>query len=127
MPKSCMKKRTVSHRVRFNKVVGVNKGEPKMLKRINATKLAYAVLQSSRIDSKFMKHLVKKLKQRGSTKKAIQESIETLHGLDMRVCKPSEHEITTIGSKFIMNNDLSSALNWSDKLSAAKTVLKDSI
>ena len=29
MPKSCMKKRKVSHRVSFNKVVGVHKVPPK--------------------------------------------------------------------------------------------------
>ena len=122
MPKSCMKKRKVSHRVSFNKVVGVHKGATKKLKRVNATKLAYDVLKKGPINSKFMKGLVKKHKQHGSTKKAIQESIRTLHKMDMRVCKP-KYNITTIGARYV--SDLRSAMNWSDRLSRAKTVLKN--
>ena len=121
MPKSCMKKSCF--RVSFNKVVSVHKGKSKKLKRVNATKLAYAVIhKSGPINAKFMKSLVKKHKQHGSTKKAIQESIETLHKLDMRLCMPTE-EFTTIGAYRVHNRDIHRAMTWSDKLSRAKTVL----
>lgn len=122
MPKSCMKKSCF--RVSFNKVVGVHKGKSKKLKRVNATKLAYAVIhKNGPINAKFMKSLVKKHKQHGSTKKAIQESIETLHKLDMRLCMPTE-EFTTIGAYRVHNRNIHRAMTWSDKLSAAKTVLR---
>ena len=123
MPKSCMKKSCF--RVSFNKVVGVHKGKSKKLKRVNATKLAYAVLlKDGPINAKFMKSLVKKHKQHGSTKKAIQESIETLHNLDMRLCMPTEG-ITSIGAYYVNNENIHGAMTWSDKLSTAKTVLKN--
>tara|TARA_Y100000816_G_C25713105_1_gene376300 strand:+ start:141 stop:533 length:393 start_codon:yes stop_codon:yes gene_type:complete len=129
MPKSCLKKqrsRCSSRRVRFNKTVRVSSGVPRSLKRVNATKVAHAVLgKRGPIDSEFMKRLVKKHKQRGSTKKAIQESIRTLHDLDMRVCKGTSSAITAIGSEFILNSDILNAIDWSNRLSQAKTVLKE--
>ena len=129
MPKSCLKKQhpaSCTRRVSFNKVVRVSRGLPRSLKRVNATKVAHAVLgKRGPIDSEFMKSLVKKHKQRGSTKKAIQESIQTLHDLDMRVCKPTSSPITAIGSKFILNSDILNAIDWSNRLSQAKTVLKE--
>jgi hypothetical protein len=112
-------------RVSFNKVVSVHKSAPKKLKRVNATNLAYDVLRKDGpINAKFMKSLVKKHKQRGSTKKAMKESIETLHQLDMRVCMPTE-DITSIGARYVNTSDLRSAMTWSDRLSRAKTVLKN--
>ena len=122
MPKSCMKKRKVTHRVKFNKVVKVNHGKSK-LKRINATNLAYDVLRKGCIDSEFMLSLVKKHKQHGSTKKAIKESIRTLHKMDMRVCKP-KYNITTFGALSVDNKNISGAMQCSDRLSDAKTILK---
>lgn len=114
-------------RVSFNKVVKVNKSGCKKLKRVNTTNLAYAVLRKSGpITPKYMKSLVKKHKQHGSTKKAIQESIETLHKLDMRLCMPTE-KITTIGAYRVHNRNIHRAMDWSDKLSAAKTVLKEAL
>lgn len=85
--KSCMK---TTRRVTFNKVVGVNRGRSKKLKRVNATNLAYDILRSRSI-----RGLVKKHKQHGSTRKAIKEIIRTLHKLDMRLCRSS---IGTIGA-----------------------------
>ena len=120
-----MPKSKSTRRVSFNKVVGVNRGMPKKLKRVNATKIAYAVLgKRGPIDSEFMKSLVKKHKQRGSTRKAIRESIQTLHDLDMRVCNGTSH-ITTIGAKYILNSDILHTIDWSSRLSQAKTVLKE--
>lgn len=115
MPKSCMKKRKSAHRVTFNKVVGVNMGSSKKLKRVNATKLAYDILRSP-LDAASVRGLVEKHKQYGSTREAIQESIRTLHRLDMRVCKNG-----TIGAFKITT--LRGALTCSNKLSEAKTVL----
>lgn len=115
-----MKKRKVSHRVSFNKVVGVNHGKSKKLKRINATNLAYDVLREKSLTKETLKSLVKKHKQHGSTKRAIRDSIETLHEMDMRVCNP-KYDITTIGACFV--SDLRSAMTWSDRLSDAKTKL----
>ena len=125
MPKSCMKKNKSCFRVSFNKVVSVHKDAPKKLKRVNATKLAYAVIRKDGpINAKFMKSLVKKHKQHGSTKKAILESIETLHNLDMRLCMPTEG-ITSIGAYYVNNENIHGAMTWSDKLSTAKTVLRN--
>lgn len=127
MPKSCMKKnkKPSCFRVSFNKVVSVHKSAPKKLKRVNATKLAYAVLRKSGpINAKFMKSLVKKHKQHGSTKKAMKETADTLHQLDMRVCMPTE-DITSIGACYVHNKNIYNAMTWSDRLSRAKTVLKN--
>ena len=121
MPKSCMKKRKVTHRVSFNKVVGVNHGKSK-LKRINATNLAYDVISRGDLTKETLKNLVEKHKQHGSTKKAIKESIRTLHEMDMRLCNP-KYDITTIGACFVHTNDIHSAMTWSDRLSDAKTKL----
>lgn len=118
-----MKKRKVSHRVSFNKVVGVNHGKNKKLKRINATNLAYDVLKRKAITKDILEELVKKHRQHGSTKKAIRDSIETLHEMDMRVCNP-KYDITTIGACFVNTSDLRGAMKWSDRLSDAKTKLK---
>ena len=123
MPKSCMKKRKVTHRVSFNKVVGVNHGKSKKLKRINATNLAYDVLREKNLTKEILKGLVRKHKQHGSTKRAIRDSIKTLHKMDMRVCNP-KYEITTIGACFVNTSDLRKAMTWSDRLSDAKTKLK---
>ena len=123
MPKSCMKKRKVTHRVKFNKVVGVNHGKSKKLKRINATNLAYDVLSRGDLTKETLKNLVEKHKQHGSIKRAIRDSIKTLHEMDMRVCNP-KYDITTIGACFVHTNDIHSAMSWSDRLSDAKTKLK---
>lgn len=123
MPKSCMKKNKSCFRVSFNKVVSVHKGAPKKLKRVNATKLAYAVLRKNGpINAKFMKSLVKKHKQHGSTKKAVRETIKTLHALNMRLCMPLGG-ITSIGAYHVHNRNVHSATTWRNKLSTAKTVL----
>ena len=116
-----MKKRKTTHRVTFNKVVGVNHGKSKKLKRINATNLAYDVLRKKAITRRTLKKLVKKHRQHGSTKKAIDESIKTLHEMDMRVCNP-KYTITAIGACFVSN--LGHAMTWSNRLSDAKTKLK---
>ena len=123
MPKSCMKKRKVTHRVSFNKVVGVNHGKSKKLKRINATNLAYDVLREKNLTKEILKSLVRKHKQHGSTKRAIRDSIKTLHKMDMRVCNP-KYDITTIGACFVNTSDIRGAMKWSDRLSDAKTKLK---
>lgn len=108
-----------THRVTFNKVVGVNRGRSKKLKRVNATNLAYDILRSRSVRG-LVKKLVKKHKQHGSTRKAIKEIIRTLHKLDMRLCKPSTGT-RTIGA--IKISTLRGALACSDKLSEARTVL----
>jgi hypothetical protein len=117
-----MKKRKVTHRVKFNKVVKVNHGKSK-LKRINATNLAYDVLNKGALDTETLKYLVEKHKQHGSTRKAIEESIKTLHKMDMRVCKP-KYNITTFGALSVDNKNISCAMQCSDRLSDAKTILK---
>ena len=120
-----MKKNKSCFRVSFNKVVSVHNGAPKKLKRVNATKLAYAVLhKDGPINAKFMKSLVKKHKQHGSTKKAVRETIETLRALDMRLCMPLDG-ITSIGAYYVHNRNVHGAMQWSNKLSTAKTVLKE--
>ena len=106
-----------TRRVTFNKVVGVNRGRSKKLKRVNATNLAYDILRSRSVRG-LVKKLVKKHKQHGSTRKAIKEIIRTLHKLDMRLCRSS------IGSSgAIKISTLRGALACSDKLSEARTVL----
>ena len=105
-------------RVRFNKIVGVNRGKPKKLKRVNATNLAYDVLTKGTLTTKTLRKLVKKHKQHGSTQRAIKESIKILHKMDMRLCKG----FTSIGACTVKT--MPDALKWSDRLSNAKTILK---
>ena len=112
-------------RVTFSKVVKVNTGAQKKLKRVNATRLAYDILSSESINKPLMQQLVRKHRQHGSTKKAVQESIETLSELGNRLCD-SKYDITTIGSRFVLNNDLSATMDWSDKLNKALHALKKS-
>ena len=49
----------------FNKVVGVNRGKSKKLKRVNATNLAYDVFANKSFDALTLQKLVKKHKQHG--------------------------------------------------------------
>jgi acetate kinase len=75
------------------------------------------------INAKFMKSLVKKHKQRGSTKKAMKETADMLHELNMRVYMPIEG-ITSIGERCVHQKDIYNAMTWSDRLRRANTVLK---
>ena len=112
MPKSCGKKR-----VTFNKVVGVNRGRSKRLKRVSATKLAYDILRAPS-DAATVRRLVKKHKQHGSTKKAIKESIRTLHKLSLRTW--TSKPVITIGA---LRSNFKGALAWNSKISKAKANL----
>ena len=88
MPKSCMKKRKTTHRVSFNKVVGVNKGKRKKLKSVNVTNLVFDILRKKGpIDTAYLKGAVEKHKQHGSTEVAIKQSIKRLSKIKKKVCK----------------------------------------
>ena len=63
-----------TRRVTFNKVVGVNRGRSKKLKRVNATNLAYDILRSRSVRG-LVKKLVKKHKQ-GPPEKPSKKSSE---------------------------------------------------
>lgn len=111
MPKSCGKRR-----VTFNRVVGVHRGRSKKLKRVSATKLAYDILRAP--DAANVRRLVKKHKQHGSTRKAVKESIRTLHKLTLRTW--TSKPVITIGA---LRSNFRGALAWNRKISNAKAHL----
>lgn len=113
-------------RVRFDKVVKDNKGSMKKIKRVNITRLAYAVIEKPllEITPEYMLELLSKNKQSGSDKKAIKEVARALDNLETRLIV-KDGPIVAIGHKFIVQNgDLTKHIDWTNKLSAAVTVLK---
>ena len=128
MTKSCFKKSShpTCFRVTFNKVVGVQAEQPKKLKRVNATNLAGEVLcNTKRVNSKSMRRLVNKHRQHGSTKKAIQETIQTLEKLHERV-SINKGAITTIGAYYVSNKKILDTIDWGTKIWDARNLLKAS-
>ena len=126
MTKSCFKKssRPTCFRVSFSKVVGVRAGQPEKLKRVNATNLAGDVLRNNgHVDSKTMRRLVNKHRQHGSTKKAIQETIQTLEKLHNRV-SINKGAITTIGAYYVSNKNILDTIDWGTKIWDARNRLK---
>ena len=103
-----------ARRVRFNKVVDVSKGKSKTLKRVNITKIAHAIINRDHpIDLGFLKHIIKKHKQHGSTRKAIKQTTKSLKDIIKRLHKSNK---ILIGNKIIY---------YDDKIIKAKHILEN--
>lgn len=106
-------------KVRFSKIVGVNRGKPKRLKRVNATNVAYAVLQND-ITLPFMKKVLRKNRQ-SKSKKAAKEIAKTLDKMEDRLLL---NKTTSIGS-MLLNTEKPECIEWLTRLQKAVDILNE--